>query len=146
MERMDITQFNFWAKDHILDDSRFDNNGYIITENSYNYGIIAKIFEDHWNNYYAKYKNILDILRPNADKEVHKVIDCANHNLGSSVYVCPKCKTKEDIPFSLVNMLDKCDDGDDSYPPRFDCQICDGIMTPLYYKNYKGKVYEYKED
>ncbi len=43
-------------------------------------------------------------------------------------------------------MLDKCDDGDDSYPPRFDCQICDGIMTPLYYKNYKGKVYEYKED
>lgn len=61
-------------------------------------------------------------------------------------FICPKCKIKEDIPFSIVNMLDKSDDGDDAYPPRFDCQYCDGIMTPIYYKNYKGKVYEYNED
>ena len=37
-------------------------------------------------------------------------------------FICPKCKIKEDIPFSIVNMLDKSDDGDDAYPPRFDCQ------------------------
>ena len=77
--------------------------------------------------------NMLKKMRKNLNKEFF-------------TFIYPKCKTKEDIPFSLVNMLDKCDDRDDSYPPRFDCQICDGIMTPLYYKNYKGKVYEYKED
>ena len=100
MEHMDINQFNIWAKNHILDDSKFDDDGYIITENSYNYkstGVIAKVFEDHWNDYYTKYKSTLDILRPNALKEVHKVIDCANHNLASSVYVCPKC---EEVIFS----------------------------------------------
>lgn len=92
MEHMNINQFNNWAKNHILDDSKFDDNGDIITENSYNYkstGIIAKIFEDHWNDYYAKYKNTLDILRPNANDEVNKIIDCSFHNLGTSVFVCP---------------------------------------------------------
>ena len=84
MEHIDINQFNNWAKNHITDDSKFNDDGYIITENSHNYkstGIISKIFEDYWDNYYSKYKHILDILRPNADKEVHKVIDCANHTL-----------------------------------------------------------------
>ena len=100
MKHMNINQFNNWAKNHITDDSKFDDDGFIITENSHNYkstGIIAKIFEDHWDSYYAKYKNTLDVLRPNANKEVQKVIDCSNHNLGSSVYVCPKC---EEIIFS----------------------------------------------
>ena len=100
MEHMDINQFNNWAKNHITNDSKFDNDGFIITENSHNYkstGIIGKIFEDHWDNYYSKYKISLDVLRPNANKEVHKIIDCSNHSLGSSVYVCPKC---EEIIFS----------------------------------------------
>ena len=69
-----------------------------------------------------------------------------NVNKEFVTFICPKCKTKEDIPFSIVDMLDKSDDGDDSYPPRFDCLYCDGKMTPIYYKNYKGKVYEYNED
>ncbi len=50
MEHMDINQFNFWAKNHIMDDSKFDNDGFIISENDHNYkstGIIASIFEDH---------------------------------------------------------------------------------------------------
>ena len=100
MEHMDINQFNFWAKNHIMDDSKFDNDGFIISENDHNYkstGIIASIFEDHWNSYFSKYKKSLDILRPNADKEVHKIIDCSNHNLGFSVYSCPKC---DEIIFS----------------------------------------------
>ena len=43
-------------------------------------------------------------------------------------------------------MMDRYDNGDPNYPPRFNCQNCDGIMTQIYYKNYKGKVYQYKED
>ena len=94
MIHTNINQFNTWAKRHIFDKSRFDEDGFLITENNHNYkstGVIASIFEDHWNSYYAKYKNTLDILRPNADKEVHKIIDCSNHNLGFSVYTCHKC-------------------------------------------------------
>ena len=100
MEHMDINQFNYWAKNHIMNDSKFDNDGFMISENNHNYkstGIIASIFEDHWLSYYSKYKNSIDLLRPNADKEVHKIIDCSNHNLGFSVYCCPKC---DEIIFS----------------------------------------------
>lgn len=100
MEHMDINQFNNWAKNHITDDSKFNEEGFIITENIFNYkstGIISKIFEDHWDKYYSQYQNTLDKIRPNANKEVHKIIDCSNHNLGASVYVCPDCN---DVIFS----------------------------------------------
>ena len=72
----------------------FDNDGFIISENTKSFkstGIIASIFQDHWDSYYYKYKNSIDSLRPNANKEVHKIIDCANHNLGFTVYSCPHC-------------------------------------------------------
>jgi len=92
MKHMDINNFNNWAKNHIFDDNRFDSDGFIIMENDKNYkstGIIAKIFEDHWDDYYSKYKNTIDSIRPNANLEIKKVIDCSNHNLGASVFVCP---------------------------------------------------------
>lgn len=94
MKHMDIVKFNSWAKDHIVDDSKFDENGNIIMENDVNYkstGVIAKIFNDHWDKYYSKYKHYIDLLRPNAPVEVKKVIDCSNHSLGASVYVCSDC-------------------------------------------------------
>lgn len=94
MEHLDIVKFNSWAKDHILDDSKFDSDGNIIMENKFNYkstGVIADIFNDYWDNYYSKYKYYIDLLRPNAPEEVKKVIDCSNHSLGASVYVCPDC-------------------------------------------------------
>lgn len=94
MEHIDINQFNTWAKNHIIDDSKFDNDGFIISENNNNYkttGIISKIFEDHWDNYYSKYKFSINKIRPNANKEVTKIINCSNHNLGFSVYSCSKC-------------------------------------------------------
>lgn len=100
MKHMDINQFNTWAKNHVTDDSRFDEDGFIISENNQNFkstGIISKIFEDHWSDYYSKYSKSLDILRPNANKEVNKIIDCANHNLGHTVYTCSKC---DEIIFS----------------------------------------------
>lgn len=92
MEHMNILQFNNWAKSNIVDENKFDDDGFIIMENDTNYkstGVISQIFEDHWNSYYSKYQKVIDKKRPNADKEVHKIIDCHNHNLGSSVLVCP---------------------------------------------------------
>ena len=54
-------------------------------------GIIATIFEEHWDNIYSSNKSMIDKYRPNADKEVHKIIDCYNKNLGCSIYECPLC-------------------------------------------------------
>ncbi len=61
-------------------------------------------------------------------------------------FICPMCKTKEQIPFDIVDMMDRHDNGDSSYPPRFSCELCDGLMEPIYYKNYKGIIYAYKEN
>lgn len=93
MEHTDIVNFNTWSKNHIIDDNKFDEDGFIIMENN-NYkstGIIARIFEDHWDNYYSKYKVTIDKTRPNAAKEINKVISCSNHKLGATVYCCQDC-------------------------------------------------------
>lgn len=128
MEHLNINQFNDWAKNHVVDDNKFDQDGFIIMENDFDYkstGIIASIFEDHWDNYYNKYNEVINLKRPNADKEIRKVIDCANHNLGSSVYVCPNdsevifshhtCKGKlcsscgiKSQKIKTENILEKC--------------------------------------
>lgn len=94
MEHIDINIFNDWAKKHITDESKFDDDGFIIMENNENYkstGVIAQIFKDHWDSYYTRYRKKLDEIRPNCCKEVQKIIDCANHNLGANIYVCLKC-------------------------------------------------------
>ena len=54
-------------------------------------GLIASIFEDHWEHVYLKNKKNIDDFRPNAPIEVKKVIDCYNKDLGASVYECPTC-------------------------------------------------------
>ena len=54
-------------------------------------GIIASIFEDHWEDTYLKNKSLIDKYRSNATIEIQKIIDCANKNLGCSLYVCPHC-------------------------------------------------------
>ena len=48
MEHMDINQFNCWAKNHIFDDSKFDNDGFIISENTKSFkstGILPLFFK-----------------------------------------------------------------------------------------------------
>ena len=54
-------------------------------------GIIATIFEDHWEHVYLNNKDIIDKFRPNAPLEIQKIIDCYNKNLGCSLYECPNC-------------------------------------------------------
>ena len=92
MKHVKYKDFNNWAKDHIFDENKFDNDGNIIMENESSYkttGIISKIFHDWWDTFYTKYKYTIDLKRPNANDEVKKIIDCSFHNLGSSVFVCP---------------------------------------------------------
>lgn len=54
-------------------------------------GLIATIFEDHWDSFSDSHRDIVEVYRPNADVEIHKIIDCYNKNLGCSVYECPNC-------------------------------------------------------
>ena len=54
-------------------------------------GIIAQIFEEHWDSTYLSNKQLIDNFRPNAPLEVKKIIDCYNKNLGCSLYECPSC-------------------------------------------------------
>ena len=54
-------------------------------------GLLAEIFEDHWDSFYYDNKEMVDKYRPNAPIEIHKVIDCHNKSLGCSVYECPDC-------------------------------------------------------
>ena len=54
-------------------------------------GIIAQIFEDHWDYVPDDIKQNILHLKPNADKEINKIINCYNKNLGCSVYYCEHC-------------------------------------------------------
>lgn len=56
-----------------------------------NTGIIAKIFEDHWDNLSSDIKETIYKYRPNAEKEIKKIIDCKNKDLGCTVYECQNC-------------------------------------------------------
>ena len=78
---------------HSYNENMFKSDGTINPDYNSNKktGIIAKIFEDHWDNYYKENKSIVDKFRPNANKEVQKIIDCHNKNLGCTAYECPKC-------------------------------------------------------
>ena len=62
-------------------------------------------------------------------------------------YICPKCKTKENIPMEVVETLDEADSFgvDTNYPPRFNCEKCPGKIVPIYYISVHGKIHEYKE-
>ena len=53
--------------------------------------VIAQILEDYWDKISEQSKHNILIARPNADKEVKKIIDCYNKNLGCSVYYCEDC-------------------------------------------------------
>ena len=84
--------------DNSYDENIFNSDGTL--NKNYNSfkktGVIASIFEDHWQEVYLSNKSLIDYYRPNADKEVKKIIDCYNKDLGCSVYECPSC---HDITF-----------------------------------------------
>ena len=64
-----------------------------------------------------------------------------------SPLICSKCKTKENIPTEVVEMLDEADSFgvDLSEPPKFNCKKRSGKMVPIYYISVHGRTYEYKD-
>ena len=85
--------FKDYYLSHNYNDNMFNSDGsFNINYNNFKKtGIIAQIFEDHWNLVYQQEKDKIDLYRPNASIEVQKIIDCHNKNLGCSVYECPSC-------------------------------------------------------
>ena len=88
-----LDQFKNYFLTHNYNENMFNSDGTI--NHNYNSrkktGIIAQIFEDHWDEFYTENKYIIDKFRPNAPSEVKKVIDCHNKNLGCTAYECPNC-------------------------------------------------------
>ena len=90
---IDIEEFKNYYLDHNYNENMFKEDGSINPDyNSYKKtGTIAKIFEDHWDKVYENHKEAINLKRSNAPKEIQKIIDCHNKNLGCSAYECPKC-------------------------------------------------------
>ncbi len=93
-DMMNLDFFKEYFLQNNYNENMFKEDGSINPKyNSYKKtGVLAKIFEDHWNTVYIKHKDGIDRNRPNAPKEIQKVIDCHNKNLGCSIYECPQCK------------------------------------------------------
>lgn len=88
-----INEFKDYFLNNNYNENMFKSDG-TLNENynsSKKTGTIAKIFEEHWNNIPYNDKQQFLKYRPNAEKEIQKIIDCHNKNLGCSVYECPNC-------------------------------------------------------
>ena len=58
-------------------------------------------------------------------------------------FKCKKCFVEEDIPKNVVDMMDAADGGDSNFPPRFDCEKCNGLMQPINYTGTRGITYKF---
>ena len=89
----DINEFKEFYLKNNYNENMFKSDGSINPEynSKKNTGLIAKIFEDHWDNIPADIKASILKYKPNADKEIKKIINCYNKNLGCNVYHCPNC-------------------------------------------------------
>lgn len=90
---LDINEFKEFYLKNNYNENMFKSDGSINPEynSKKNTGLIAKIFEDHWDNISADIKASILKYKPNADKEIKKIINCYNKNLGCNVYHCPDC-------------------------------------------------------
>lgn len=93
MENVSIDEFKNIYLNNNYNENMFREDGSINPDyNSFKKtGIIAKIIEEHLNELSDKDIEIINKYRLNALKELQKVIDCHNKNLGCSVYQCPEC-------------------------------------------------------
>lgn len=91
--KLDETKFLNYFNSRTFNENMFNSDGSI--NKNYNSlkktGIIAQIFENHWDEFKNLFSDELARYRPYADKEIQKVIACHNKELGYSVYECPDC-------------------------------------------------------
>ena len=92
-ESISLDTFKEAFLDHEYNENMFLENGKINPNyNSHKKtGLIAQILEDHWDSVYQKHNISIDEYRPNAKKEIQKVIDCHKKDLSCSLYECPNC-------------------------------------------------------
>ena len=57
---------------------------------------IKDIFQDHWDNFINKYKNIT--IRDVVFKNVNKILKCKTFSLGYTEYECPECHKSLIVP------------------------------------------------
>lgn len=91
--KMDEKDLYHYYINHNYNENMFNSDGTL----NKNYNslksacVISQIFDDHWDLLSDEEKGIILKHRPNAEKEVRKIINCYNKNLGGSVYECPNC-------------------------------------------------------
>ena len=90
---LSLDEFKNYYLENNYNENMFTSDGHINSKynSSKKTGIISKIFEDNWDLFYESHKDLIDLYRPNANKEIKKIIDCMNKDLGCSVYECPEC-------------------------------------------------------
>ena len=107
---MSIHQFKNYFLTHNYNENMFNSDGSINPKYNSNKktGIIAQIFEDHWDNFYKSNKAKINMYRPNAPIEIQKIKQQARkfrkellrHELSiiksfnHSPYDCPKCSIR----------------------------------------------------
>ena len=79
-------------------------------------------------------------IKPSTKKQKRNLLNDFGLTGTSSVeFICQKCSQHEDIPREVVELLDGTDLAFSAdQPPQFSCENCDGVMSPVYYKNQLG--------
>jgi len=65
---------------------------------------IKQIMADNWDNFILSFPNV----RPVVNKEVHKMINCQNPNLGHALYICEHCGKFKCVPFTCKSRFCNC--------------------------------------
>ncbi len=65
---------------------------------------IKEIFINHWESFLKSFPNI----RPVVNKEVHKMMNCQNPDLGHALYQCEHCGKFKCVPFTCKSRFCNC--------------------------------------
>lgn len=65
---------------------------------------IKQIMINHWDSFYSQTPNV----RPVVNKEIHKMMNCQNPNLGHALYVCEHCGKFMCVPFTCKSRFCNC--------------------------------------
>ena len=126
---MGINNFNTWAKNHILDENKFDNDGYIIMENDFTFKSIR------YYGFYNKSNSLCDkliLLVKKGKKNFMRSLLKWHNSILTSFHRfptrCPKCGFERLVPQSE---LKKMNEETFKNNKLFICDICNIRMNPI---------------